>query len=44
MKTREEQQELTNNAKKASKFFKIELTISIFDNVIFKWIFPPQKD
>lgn len=37
-------QEITSNAKKLAKFFKIELTISIFEQIIMHWIYPPQKD
>ena len=44
MKTKEEKKEMTTAALKLAKWFKIELTISIFDKVIIHWIYPPQKD
>lgn len=44
MKTDKEQQELQTLAKKLSKFFKIELTISIFGKVIVNWVYPPQNE
>lgn len=37
-------QEMTNQASKLAKWFKIEITISIFGNQIIKWTYPPQKD
>lgn len=39
-----EQKEMTTTAKKIAKWFKIELTISIFGNVIVHWVYPPQKE
>lgn len=44
MKTPQEQKEMQINASKLSKWFKIELTISIFGKTIIHWIYPPQND
>lgn len=44
MKTPQEQKEMQNNASKLAKWFKIELTISIFGKVIIHWIYPPQNE
>lgn len=44
MKTLKEQQEMTVNAKRLAKWFKIEVTISIFGKVIIHWVYPPQND
>lgn len=44
MKTENEQREMQTLAKKLSKFFKIELTISIFGKVIVNWVYPPQNE
>ena len=41
---KKEKKEMTTAALKLAKWFKIELTISIFDKVIIHWIYPPQKD
>lgn len=37
-------QEIQKEAKKVSKFFKIEITISIFGHVLIHWVYPPQND
>ena len=37
-------QEIQRTAKKLTKFFKIELTISIFGQTIIHWVYPPQKE
>lgn len=39
-----EQKELQTNAKRIAKFFKIEITISIFGQTIIHWVYPPQND
>ena len=44
MKTQQEQKEMVIEAGKLSKWFKIELTISIFGKVIIHWVYPPQND
>lgn len=44
MKTEKEQQELQRTASKLAKFFKIELTITIFGKVICHWVYPPQNE
>lgn len=44
MKTQQEQKEMTTQASKLAKWFKIELTISIFGHVIVHWVYPPQND
>lgn len=44
MTTKEEQKNLTSLANNVKKYFKIELTISIFDKVIFHWVYPPQNE
>lgn len=44
MLSNNQKQEMTSNASRLAKWFKIELTISIFDKVIVHWVYPPQKD
>ena len=44
MKTPQEQKEMEKQAKGLARFFKIELTISIFDHVIVKWTYPPKEE
>lgn len=31
-------------AKRLSKWFKVELTISMFGHVLLHWVYPPQKE
>lgn len=33
----------TQEARKLAKLFKVELTISLFGNVIIHWVWPPQN-
>ena len=44
MKTPQEQKEMLSKARGLAKFFKIELTISIFGHVVINWVYPPQNE
>ena len=44
MTTPDDQEKMAKAATKLAKWFKIEITISIFDHTIVKWTYPPQKD
>lgn len=39
-----EQKEITKKVKNFSKYFKIEVKISIFGQPIIHWVYPPQKE
>lgn len=43
MITETEKKQFTAEATRVCKWFKIEVTISIFGKVIVHWIYPPQK-
>ena len=43
MITETEKKQLTTDATRISKWFKIEVSISIFGKVILHWVYPPQK-
>ena len=43
MITDTEKQQFTTDAKRLSKWFKIEVSISIFGQTILHWVYPPQK-
>lgn len=43
MITETEKTQLTTDARRVSKWFKIEVSISIFGKVILHWVYPPQK-
>lgn len=38
-----EKNNAVNSAKGLAKWFKLEITLSIFDHVILHWVYPPQK-
>lgn len=44
MITETEKNTLTTDAKRLSKWFKIEVSISIFGHVILHWVYPPQNN
>ena len=44
MLTQTEKTKFQNEAKKLSKWFKIEVTISIFGHVLIHWVYPPQTN
>lgn len=35
---------LVTEAKKLNKYLEIEVTIRMFGNIIFNWIYPPRKE
>lgn len=43
MITETEKHQITTDAKRLSKWFKIEVSISIFGQQILHWVYPPQK-
>lgn len=39
----DEKKEITKTAKLLSKWFQVEITIRVLDEIIINWIFPPKR-
>lgn len=44
MDTEKAKANLIKEAKKLNKYLQIEVSIKLFDQTIFQWIYPPKKE